>query len=51
MIRGGLAALVFGGLVWGFGSAFLQVDEDDEVQNMAEDDNDPNKGAKLDETA
>ena len=51
MIRGGLAALVFGGLVWGFGSAFLQVDEDDEVQDMAEDGNDPDKGAKLDETA
>jgi hypothetical protein len=48
-IRGGLGALIFGGLVWGFAHAFLQKDEDAMIQDMAEDD--PDKGKNLDQTA
>ncbi len=51
VIRGSLGALVFGGLVWGFANAFLQEDEDAMIQDMNDDNNDPDKGAKLDQTA
>ena len=49
VIRGGLGALIFGGLVWLFANLFLQDDEDAPTQDM--DDNDPNKGNKLNQTA
>ena len=51
VIRGGLGALIFGALVWGFANLFLQEDEDASIQDMAEDGNNPDKGAQLDETA
>ena len=51
VIRGGLGALIFGGLIWGFANLFLQEDEDASIQDMAEDSNNPDKGAQLDETA
>ena len=51
VIRGGLGALVFGGLVLGFANLFLQEDEDASIQDMNMDDNDPNKGNSLDQTA
>ena len=51
VIRGGLGALIFGGLIWGFANLFLQEDEDASIQDMAEDGNNPDKGAPLDETA
>lgn len=49
VIRGGLGALIFGGLVWWFANSFLQDDEDAPIQDM--DDNDPDKGNKLNQTA
>ena len=51
VIRGGLGALIFGGLIWGFANLFLQEDEDASIQDMAEDGNNPDKGPRLDETA
>ena len=51
VIRGGLGALIFGALVWGFADLFLAEDEDASIQDMAEDGNNPDKGAQLDETA
>ena len=50
-IRGGLGALIFGGLVWGFANLFLQVDEDASIQDMNMEDDDPDKGNQLDQTA
>jgi hypothetical protein len=50
-IRGGLGALIFCGLVWGFASMFLQEDEDDSIQGLNIEDNDPDKGNQLDQTA
>lgn len=50
-IRGGLGAIIFGGLVWGFANVFLQEDEDASIQDMNMDDNDPDKGNQLDQTA
>ena len=50
-IRGGLGALIFGGLVWGFASMFLQEDEDASTQDMNTSDDDPDKGNQLDQTA
>ena len=50
-IRGGLGALIFGGLVWGFASMFLQEDKDASVQGLNMEDNDPDKGNQLDQTA
>jgi hypothetical protein len=50
-IRGGLGALIFGGLVWGFANVFLQEDEDASIQDMNMEDNDPDKGNQLDQTA
>lgn len=50
-IRGGLGALVFGGLVWGFASLFLQEDEDASIKDMNMEDDDPDKGNQLDQTA
>lgn len=49
VIRGGLGALIFGGLVWCFANLFLQDNEDAPIQDM--DDNDPDKGNKLKQTA
>jgi hypothetical protein len=49
-IRGGLGALIFGGLVWGFASMFLQ-EEEASVQDLNIEDNDPDKGNQLDQTA
>ena len=49
VIRGGLGALIFGALVWCFADSFLQADEDAPVQKM--DNNDPDKGNKLNQTA
>ena len=51
VIRGGLGALIFGGLVWGFASIFLQKDEDASIQDLNIEDNDPDKGKQLDQTA
>ncbi len=51
LIRGGLGALIFGGLVWGFAHLFLQEDEDAGIQDRVNDDNDPDKEAQLDQTA
>ena len=51
VIRGGLGALIFGGLVWGFANLFLQEDEDVSIQDMNTSDNDPDKGNQLDQTA
>jgi len=50
-IRGGLGALIFGGLVWGFANLFLQEDEDASIQDMNMEDDDPDKGNQLDQTA
>ena len=50
-IRGGLGVLIFGGLVWGFASMFLQKDEDVSIQDLNIEDNDPDKGNQLDQTA
>ena len=50
-IRGGLGALIFGGLVWGFANMFLQEDEDASTQGLNIEDNDPDKGNQLDRTA
>jgi hypothetical protein len=49
VIRGGLGALVFGGLLWGVAHAFLQEDEDATIQDLEEDD--PDKGKNFDQTA
>jgi hypothetical protein len=51
VIRGGLGALIFGGLVWGFTNLFLQEDEDTSTQDMNTSDDDPDKGNQLDQTA
>jgi hypothetical protein len=51
VIRGGLGALIFGGLVWGFANLFLQEDENVAIQDMNAGDNDPDKGKQLDQTA
>ena len=51
LIRGGLGALFFGGLVWGFASMFLQEDKDASIQDLNMEDNDPDKGNQLDQTA
>ena len=51
VIRGGLGALIFGGLIWGFANLFLQEDEDASIQDMIDDDKNPDKGTQLDETA
>ena len=51
VIRGGLGALIFGGLVWGFANLFLQEDEDTSTQDMNTSDDDPDKGNQLDQTA
>lgn len=50
-IRGGLGALIFGGLVWGFANLFLQEDEDASIQDMNTEEDDPDKGNQLDQTA
>jgi hypothetical protein len=50
-IRGGLGALIFGGLVLGFASIFLQEDEDTSIQDLNIEDNDPDKGNQLNQTA
>ena len=51
VIRGALGALIFGGLVWGFANLFLQEDEDTSTQDMNTNDDDPDKGNQLDQTA
>jgi hypothetical protein len=50
-IRGGIGALIFGGLVWGFANLFLQEDENALTKDMNSNDNDPDKGKQLDQTA
>ena len=50
VIRGGMGALIFGGLVWVFADLFLSEDEDASIQDMV-DDNNPDKGRQLDESA
>ena len=50
-IRGGLGAVIFGGLVWGFANMFLQEDKDASTQDLNIEDNDPDKGNQLDQTA
>jgi hypothetical protein len=50
-IRGGLGALIFGGLIWGFANLFLQKDENDLLQDIHTDGNDHDKGNQLDQTA
>jgi hypothetical protein len=51
VIRGGLGAFIFGGLVWGFANMFLQEDKDTSIQELNIEDNDPDKGNQLDQTA
>ena len=51
VIRGGLGALIFGGLVWVVADLFLSEDEDAGIQDMVNEDNNPDKGEQLDETA
>ena len=51
VIRGGLGALIFGGLVWVVADLFLAEDEDAGIQDMVHDDNNPDKGEQLDQTA
>ena len=51
VIRGGLGALIFGALVWGFADLFLAEDEDASIQDRVNDDNNPDKGEQLDQTA
>lgn len=51
VIRGGLGALIFGGLVWGFAHMFLTYDESAAIQDLVEDDNNPDKGTQLDQSA
>ena len=51
VIRGGLGAVIFGGLVWVFADLFLSEDEDASIPDMENDDNKPDKGTELDETA
>jgi hypothetical protein len=50
-IRGGLGALIFGGMVWVVADLFLSEDEDAGIQDMVHDDNNPDKGEQLDQTA
>ena len=50
-IRGGLGALIFGGLVWGFASMFLKEDEDTSIQDLNIEDNDSGKENQLDQIA
>ncbi len=50
-IRGGFGAVIFGGLIWGFAHLFLREDEDASIQDMLADDNAPDKGTELDQTA
>lgn len=52
-IRGVLGAFIFGGLVWAFANQFLQDDEDTSIQDIPTDtdDNGPDKGNQLDESA
>ena len=50
-IRGGLGALIFGGLVLGFASMFLQEEGKTSIQGLNIEDNDPDKGNQLDQTA
>ena len=50
-IRGGLGALRFGGLVWVFADLFLAEDEDDSIQDLVSDENNPDKGTQLDQSA
>jgi hypothetical protein len=50
-IRGVLGALIFGGLVWGFANIFLKEDGDASIQDLNIEDNDPDKGKQLDQTA
>ena len=51
VIRGGLGALIFGGMVWVVADLFLSEDEDAGIQDMVNEDNNPDKGEQLDETA
>ena len=51
MIRGGMGALIFGGLVWVFADLFLAEDEDAYIQDMESDENNPDKGTQLDQSA
>jgi hypothetical protein len=51
VVRGGLGALIFGGLVFGFANLFLQENEDALIQDIKTNDNDPDKGNQLDQTA
>ena len=51
VIRGGLGALIFGGLVWVVADLFLSEDEDAGIQDMVHDDNNPDKGTQLDQSA
>ena len=48
-IRGGLGALISGGLIWGYANIFLSEDEDTSIQDF--DSNDSDKGNQLDQTA
>ena len=50
VIRGGLGALIFGGLVWGFANLFLQ-EEDTSTQDINTSDDDSDKGNQLNQTA
>jgi hypothetical protein len=51
VIRGGLGALIFGGLIWIIADLFLAEDEDASIHDMVNDDNNPDKGTQLDQSA
>ncbi len=48
-MRGAGGAILFGLLAWGLGATFLQQDENEMVEDHEEED--PDKGTQLDETA
>jgi hypothetical protein len=51
VIRGGLGALIFGGLIWGVADLFLAEDEDASIRDMVDDEHNPDKGTQLDQSA
>jgi hypothetical protein len=51
VIRGGMGALIFGGMIWVVADLFLAEDEDASIQDMVHDENNPDKGTQLDQSA
>jgi hypothetical protein len=50
VLRGGLGAIIFGGLVWIVADLFLAENEGDLIHDVV-DDNNPDKGTQLDDSA